>query len=309
MVDCPVHSRKPEHTLRAIAKLEANPSVKLLMIDHHPDTFVQAPQMQHQRLQLVFTDVFSCGLTKTWGATETNLMALGALSDKVPEVDAAYSEAEHPELHAAVANYHRWHLHFSPTPKQMKDTGIHPLRPLWEALAAGQPVTPDLATETLGNLPPEERSRAQGVMVCGGVLLITDRLLSAGRAWYALLEELMQEHQVPYALALRLLDRRRANFLLLTRWQSTHVPPGRFFVPERYLPHVLGHPGALWADLDKNQALGFIQAVVEGINSYLGTAGIMQPALDAIRQNILEAEPVQAESESSHISDGGEQDA
>ncbi|MCC7478973.1 hypothetical protein IT575_11015 [bacterium] len=295
MLDCSVHSRKPAHTLRALARLEDSQQSRLIMVDHHPDTFILAPQMLHPNLDLVLTDVFSCGLSKRWEQTELEIMALGALSDKVPEIESAFPASSYPSLHAAVEDYHQRHLQYSPTPRELRNRGEYPLRPLWEAIADGAKLEPALAERVLGKLPPAEEVPQAQYQLVGGVLVITQQLQAMGRAWYALLEELMKRENVPYAIAVRLLDKRRANFLLLTRWQLTHVPPVRYFIPERNLPQVLGHPGALWADMDKDQAPDFLREVIAGINLYLGLEHDSSTAIEQISKNILEAEPVRME--------------
>lgn len=301
MLDCSVHSRKPAHTLRALGKLEENPQTRLILVDHHPDTFLLAPQLLQPGLDLVLTDVFSCGLSRVWERTELQIMALGALSDKVPEIERAYPTESNQQLHAAVESYHQRHLYFSPTPKEFRSRGEYPLRPLWEAIADGAELTPELAEQTIGSIPEAEAPPPAVYEVVGGMLVVTQQLQVMGRAWYALLEELMKQEDVPYALAVRLLDRRRANFLLLTRWQLTHVPPVRYFIPERNLPQILGHPGALWADMDKDQAPQFLREVLAGVNAYLGHEIDSSHAIDQIRQNILEAEPVRTEANSMDI--------
>ena len=78
--------------------------------------------------------------------------------------------------------------------------------------------------------------------------------------------------------------------LLLTRWTDTHMPPVRFFIPPHYLPQCLGHPGALWADLEPQQAPGFLRDVAGGINAFLGIEADMSAVLDSLKRNIIDFE-------------------
>jgi len=288
LIDCSVHSRKPKHTLKAITKLNQAPHCHLVIIDHHPDTFFLAPEMQHPQLSLVLTDVPSCGILDQRDHAALEMMLLGALGDKDPESCEAQSATNCKQIHEAAAEYHRYAIHFSPTPPKLKEQGIYPLKPLWEALAQGRQVTAALAAETLGALPPEEEMPLPRYAVSGSLVVVTERLNVVGRAWYALLEQLMNKAGVPYAAALRVLDGKRGNVLLLTRWQATHLPPVKHFVPESYLPHCLGHPGALWADLEKASALGFLKSVEQRINTFVGTPGNFNPIAKQLTSEILD---------------------
>ena len=57
MLDCSVHSRHPERTLKAIGKLDEFPYCRLMIIDHHTDTFDLLPEMRHPQLDIVLADV------------------------------------------------------------------------------------------------------------------------------------------------------------------------------------------------------------------------------------------------------------
>ncbi|MCH7472605.1 hypothetical protein IIA79_06600, partial [bacterium] len=291
LLDCPVHSRRPERTLKAINRLDDAPDCRLLIVDHHPDTIMMAPELAHPQVDLVLTDVFSCGLTGKWGGVETNLMAMGTIADKVAEVAAAYPAQDYAGLHGAVEEFDRRALHFSPTPPEMKEQGIYPLQPLWEALAEGKEISPSLAEETLGPLEPWPPYPTPAYEVAGSLLIVTETLAMAGRAWYALLERLMELEGVPYALALRLLDGKRANFLLLSNWQMTYMPPVKSFIPPAYLPRCLGHPSALWVDLHKEEALEFIGEVAERLNGFADTPAGINKATGLLRDNIIDPQP------------------
>jgi hypothetical protein len=243
--------------------------------------------MAHPRLSLVLTDVLSCGLVGSPGPVERELMILGALSDKVPEVARAFPEEAVPDIYAAAQAYHARAIAYSPTPPPLKADSDYPLRPLWEALADGRGVTPGLADEVLGAAAPAEEVQLPEVERCGSLLVVSERLLSVGRTWYALLETLMTREGLYYATALRLLEERRANVLLLTDWRYPEMPPVRHFIPEVYLPRCLGHPAAVWADLDRSEALSFLSAVAQRINHFLGTPGDFEPAAQKLTQRIL----------------------
>jgi hypothetical protein len=116
-----------------------------------------------------------------------------------------------------------------------------------------------------------------------------------GRAWYALLERVMAEAGVPYAIAVRLLNGMNANMLLLTRWQEPDKPPIRMFVPTEYLSRCLGHSTAVWADLPKDQALTFLASVIGNVARYAGGEVDPAGALALVEQNILQAQPVSNE--------------
>jgi hypothetical protein len=236
------------------------------------------------------TDVLSCGLTDCWNTVESQLMILGALGDKDPEANAAFPPETHGPLHMAAGEYHRRAIHFSPTPPKMKQEGLYPLAPLWEALADGRPPTPELAGEVIGPLDPAEPLPLPAHRVAGSLLIVTERIEAVGRNWYNLLERLMAQSGAPYAAALRVLDNRRANVLLLTRWQAVHLPPIRHFIPLQYLSRCLGHPGAVWADLEKAQALPFIASVAQRLNSFAGTPGGLTEAVELLKRNILEVQ-------------------
>jgi hypothetical protein len=289
LIDCSVHSRQPEHTLKAVAKLDAAPHCRLLIIDHHVDTTLLAPQLMRPQVGLVLTDVLSCGLSASWQKHELELRALGALGDKVPEAATAFSERTHPQLHAAAAEYNRRLIQFSPTPPAMKAAGLYPLQPLWEALAAGRAISPALAGELLGPLRDVERPPRPAYDRVGSLIVITDRLSAIGRTWYGQLETLMEAESLHYAMAVRVMDEKRANILLLTDWRAVHMPPVRCFVPEQFLPRCLGHPAAVWADLETDEALPFLSEVAERMNSFLGTPGSFEHARQLIQRNILEA--------------------
>lgn len=288
MIDCSVHSRQPEYTLKALAKLETAPHCRLFIIDHHVDTALMAPQLEHAQVTVVLTDVLSCGVDSAWGGTETALRVIGALGDKVPEVAAAYPASGYPELYDAMREYNRRLIQFSPTPPAMKAEGLYPLRPLWEALAAGQQPTPRLADDLLGIAPAEEPRQVPAYERVGSLLIVTDKLNSMGRTWYGLLEELMAADNIYYAAALRVMSERHANILLLTDWRAVHLPPVRHFVPEQYLPRCLGHPAAIWADLDLSDALPFLNAVTTRLNHFLGTPGDLGHAAAELQRNILD---------------------
>jgi hypothetical protein len=292
MIDCPVHSRKPEHTLRALRLLDAHPDVDLLLIDHHPDTLQLAPQLMHPRVRLVLTDVWSCSLLYAPDATDAALRLLGALGDKVPETAGAAPPAELAALQAANAGYHRTLLHFSPTPAPFKTEERQPLEALWTALAAGKAPTEQLIAAKLGlDLPPERAAPPPEYVAAGAIAFVTARLTARGRDWYGLLEGVMQQAGLSYAAALRVLDGSRANMLLLTHWQDTHVPPVRSFVPEAYLSRSLGHPAAVWVDLPLGEALHFLGQVAANVNSFMGSDGDFAPAAAALQANILDHPP------------------
>jgi hypothetical protein len=288
MIDCSVHSRQPEYTLKALTKLESAPHCRLVIVDHHVDTALMAPQLEHAQVSVVLTDVLSCGVDSAWGGTETALRVIGALGDKVPEVAAAYPAGKHLALYAAMAEYNRRLIQFSPTPPAMKAEGLYPLRPLWEALAAGRETTPELAHELLGEPPAEEPRIVPAFERVGSLLVVTDKLSSMGRTWYGLLEELMAADGAYYAAALRVMSERHANILLLTDWRAVYLPPVRHFIPEIYLPRCLGHPTAIWADLELSEALPFLTAVATRMNHFLGTPGNLGHAAGELQRNILD---------------------
>lgn len=291
MIDCSVHSRKPEHTLKAVARLDQATACELVIIDHHQDTAGLAPQLLRDRLSLVLTDVPLCGLITTKGETEQALMALGSIGDKVPDVSAAFSPERTPDLHQACTEYHHRLINFSPTPHEMKLEGVMPAAALWNALAAGERITAELATQTLGVLAAPELPPLPEAMTCGSLLFVTQRLTSVGRTWYALLERLMNQADVHYAVALRILDDRRANMLLLTDWQAVRIPPIRYFVPEEFGPRCLGHLTAVWIDVEKHQALELLNAVAEGVNDFMEHPADFTPVADELEHNILNPPP------------------
>jgi len=110
----------------------------------------------------------------------------------------------------------------------------------------------------------------------------------------------MEQAGVPYTIAVRLLNGRNANMLLLTRWQEPDKPPVRMFVPLEYLPRCLGHSTAVWADLPREQALPFLSSVVASIAAYSGKPADPADALALVEQNILKAQPVTNEERSAH---------
>jgi hypothetical protein len=290
LIDCPVHSRTPEHTLRALRQLDALPQAHLTIIDHHPDTIRLAPMLAHERVRLVLTDVPSCALLSDEDLTTRDLRVLGAISDKVPEIAAAYPEADFPLLYAANDAYHSALLHFSPTPREMKSSGVLPCEALWEALASGSTVSTDLAALVV---PPVaggvKEANHPASLNCGKVLFVTEKLSLPGRSWYSMLERLMEKSDLSYAVALRVLDNRRANMLLLTHWRHTSVPPIRNFVPKAHLHRTLGHPSAVWIDLDKSVALGFLAELTEGINCFFEESQDFTTVSETLQKNILDA--------------------
>jgi hypothetical protein len=303
MVDCPVHSRTPDYTLKALQRVSAEHDQRLIIVDHHIDTFALAPRLMFPGVHLALTDILSCGLTETWDGTDLDLMITGALSDKVPEIYRAYPPTgEYAPLHAAVDEYNHRTLVFSPTPLAMKEAGEYPLRPLWSALIAGAPVRAEQAESALGSAPRPDELPLPNFAVLGSVAIVTDRLAAMGRAWYALLERIMDQEQVPYAIAVRLLNGQNANMLLLTRWQDPDKPPVRMFVPPEYLPRCLGHSTAVWADLPRDQALVFLAAVISRIAAYGGQSVDPEDALKLVKQNILQAQPVSNEERSAQHS-------
>ena len=295
MIDCSVDSRRPARTLKALQKLDPLAQLKLILLDHHQDTFTLAPQLIRPNLELVLTDVLSCGLVETVQPIDHDLMALGAVGDKVPEVAHIYSVQKHPALHQANAVFHRRMIQFSPTPKEMLANNTQPLQALWEELSQAAAVAPNLAESELGEAPALEQPPVPAFVICGALLIITERINAVGRTWYALLEKLMEEQEVPYAAAARILDDKRANVLLLTRWLSVEMPPIRFFIPERFLAHCLGHPAAQWVDLDKNRALELLSEVAERINVFTGTAADFEQAAFQLEANLLAAKPLTAQ--------------
>ena len=321
MVDCPVHSRTPDYTLKALQRVDAQNDQRLIIVDHHIDTFALAPRLMYPGVHLALTDILSCGLTETWDGNDLDLMVVGALSDKVPEIYRSFPPGSHRHLHEAVEEYNRRTLVYSPTPPAMKEANIYPLKPLWDALVAGGQVNGELAGETLdstaGAAPARPATRAgdpvddaarAGVApaalpsysVLGGVALVTERLAAMGRAWYALLEQIMEEAGVPYAIAVRLLNGQNANMLLLTRWQEPDKPPIRMFVPAEYLSRCLGHSTAVWADLPREQALPFLRAVISRVADYAQAQVDPEDALGRVEQNILRAQPVSNEERNAH---------
>jgi hypothetical protein len=254
--------------------------------------------MQHPRFNLVLSDVLSCSLVRRYDEETRQLAVLGALGDKVPEVATALPQSEHPALYDAVEEYNARCMYFSPTPPEMKQRGDYPLAPLWSALAAGRQPSPELAHETLGQLAQEPAPELPESMVSGGLLFVTQRLELRGRLWYGLLERLMERDGLSYSVAIRLLNGRRVNLLLLTRWIHTHMPPVRYFIPPQYLSQCLGHPGALWADLEPGQALPFLREVARGINRFLGEESPLEAVFARLEENILSVEAVYDQPES-----------
>jgi hypothetical protein len=291
MIDCSVHSRKPERTLKALDRLDQAPNCRFYLVDHHDDTQRLAPELLRSRLNVVLTDILGCGLYRNTAGIDGELMVLGALGDKVPEVSACFSAETHPQLHAANQAFHQRLIHFSPTPREMKVDGVQPLKPLWEALADGRPVAPETAEAALGALEPPPLPPLPDHQLCGSLLFVTDRLTSVGRTWYAILERLMRQTGTPYAAALRILDERRANMLLLTHWNSIELPPIRHFVPAEYWPRCLGHMAAVWIDVPKSEALVLLEAVARNLNKFLNTEEDFQPVAEALEQRIINAPP------------------
>lgn len=288
MIDCSVHSRRPERTVKALAQLEDSPQCRFYLVDHHDDTLKLAPALLNHQLDLVLTDVVSCGLVAEPSAIERQLMTLGALGDKVPEIVASCSNESHADLHAANQAFHQRMIHFSPTPKELKQRNMQPLSPLWEALAAGKPISAALADDILGELAGPPPPELPAFFQCGSLLFVTDRLQTVGRTWYAILEQLMQREDAPYAVALRILDKRRANMLLLTHWSAIHLPPIRHFVPPEYWPQCLGHAAAVWIDVQKGEALRLLAAVTKNLNSFLNTPCDFAPAASALQSGIID---------------------
>lgn len=292
LIDCSIHSRKPEYTLKAISKLEQVPHCRLLIVDHHPDTFRLAPELLHPQVDLLLTDIPSCGLVGEPDDTERELMLLGAIGDKLPEIHQAYPEHDTRYRHLYDANraFHQRAIQFSPTPKELKDEGIYPLEPLWEALASGRRPGLELDRELFGDPPQLDTPSADGIrhMACGSLVVVTEQLKSVGRLWYGLLEKLMVASGLPYAAALRILDARRANLLLLTKWDATHLPPVRMHIPDEYAGRLLGHPGATWADLPVDQALTFLHDIERSINSFVGESCDFSPIAAELTRNIIE---------------------
>jgi hypothetical protein len=248
-------------------------------------------------VELVLSDILSCGLTETWAGPDLDLMVVGALSDKVPEIYRSFppETSDNKRLHDAVDEYNRRTLVFSPTPPAMKNAGIYPLKPLWDELVQGAELSVQLAQQTLGELAPPVEPPIPTYEVLGSVALVTERLAAMGRAWYALLERIMDEAGVPYAIAVRLLNGQNANMLLLTRWQEPDKPPIRMFIANEYLPRCLGHSTAVWADLLKEQAVPFLADVIGRIADYSGQEIDPTSALEQVNQNILQAQPVSNE--------------
>jgi hypothetical protein len=289
MIDCSVHSRKPERTLKALDRLTQAPETRFFLVDHHDDTQRLAPSLLRDRLHLVLTDIPSCALCRATDSVDRDLAVLGALGDKVPEIVAGFPPEQYPELHAANEAFHQRLIYFSPTPKEMKDQGQLPLRSLWEALADGQPVAPATADNVLGRLPLASAPDLPDYAVCGSLLFVTDRLHSVGRTWYAILERLMQLTDIPYAAALRILDDRRANMLLLTHWQAVHLPPVRYFVPRDFQARCLGHMAAVWIDVSKADALTLLGGVAANLNGFLNTPAEFGPIGQLLDKRIIEA--------------------
>ncbi|MEZ5338976.1 MAG: hypothetical protein R3F46_12020 [bacterium] len=287
MVDCSVHSRRPEYTQKAISRLDAHEDCRMILVDHHPDTLLQAPDLFHPQLDVVLTDILSCGLCDRWESVELELMQLGALGDKVPEIALSRPPASHPQLYAANEQFHAWMINYSPTPKELKDQHLQPLQPLWEALADGAAVSPETSTRILGRSLETGAEFEPQCSAVGAILLSTTRLPSVGRTWYGLLEELMQRSGRSYALALRVLGDNRANLLLLTHWTAIHRAPVRMFIPQRYQGNCIGHPGAVWVDLERPQTTDFIRSTVEALNVFYGEAADIGPALAELQANIL----------------------
>jgi hypothetical protein len=244
-------------------------------------------------VSLVLTDVFSCGLTSHWGAAELELMTLGGIADKVPEIAQSLEPARFGALHDTAELFQAWCLEFSPTPPRFKESGEYPLRPLWEALAAGQPCSPQTAQAALGDKPSSPPDPDPQYMKVGQAALVTERLSLAGRGWYRVLEHIMRQSGVSYAIALRVLNDTRANFLLLTDWENTAIPPILAFVPREYLPGCLGHPTAVWVDMDIDLAPVFLRGALANINAYFNVTASADAALEQVVKNILEAAPVQ----------------
>jgi hypothetical protein len=287
MVDCSVHSRRPEYTRKAIERLDDAEDTMLYLVDHHPDTLLQAGELFHPRCQVVLTDILSCGFVDNWSAANLDLMYLGALGDKVPEVALSRPPAENPNLYAANEQYHAWMINFSPTPKEMKDNRIQPLQKLWEALAAGAAAAPETSESILGTLSPAEAQADPDAALVGDVLLVTSKLPSVGRTWYGLLEKLMEGHACSYSLAMRILGENRANLLLLTHWSAIHRAPVRMFIPERYQGNCIGHPGAVWVDLQRQETADFIRSTVDNLNRFYGIEADSGQAVADMQMNIV----------------------
>jgi len=123
------------------------------------------------------------------------------------------------------------------------------------------------------------------------LVVVTERLDSVGRTWYGLLERIMARENAAYACAMRVLDERRANILLVTDWRNTSIAPVRLFVPQSFLPRCLGHPTAVWADLERGEALGFLDAVATRINQFQDTPASFRTAERLLNERIVNAPP------------------
>lgn len=287
MVDCSVHSRRPEYTRKAIDRLDQAEDSQLFIVDHHPDTLLQAGDLFHPRCQVVLTDILSCGFVDNWNAANLDLMYLGALGDKVPEVALSRPRADNPALYAANEQFHAWMINYSPTPKEFKDSRVQPLQALWNALADGAAVSPQTSESVLGSLLPTTPDADVQCSVVGDILLTTTKLPSVGRTWYGLLEDRMQQHSCSYSLALRILGENRANLLLLTHWTAIQRAPVRMFIPERFQGNCIGHPGAVWVDLQRQEAADFIRSTVDNLNRFYGIEADSGPALADILRCIV----------------------
>ena len=286
MIDCSVHSRKPEYTLKAVSKLDEATDCHLVLIDHHTDTSRLAPELLRDRLSLALTDVPLCGLCDSLEHTDRRLMTLGAIGDKVPDISLEHDNGDDDLTPACEAFHHRL-IHFSPTPREMKKAEIMPTAPLWQALANGEEISAGLATRHLGELEIPPKPDLPECLTCGSVTFVTQRLTSVGRTWYNLLERLMKHEGVPYAAALRILDESRANMLLLTDWRAVDHPPIRYFVPDEFGPRCLGHLTAVWVDVERHQALSLLSEVAWGINEFCGSPADFEAIAQALTVNII----------------------
>lgn len=294
MVDCPVHSRRPEYTLKALSRMEDHADRRLILIDHHSDTIDLAPQLAGlPGVQVVLTDIPGCGLLGPLDAESEALMFTGALSDKLPGLPDAVGRRR--GLEATATALHRWCLKFSPTPPELKAEAAYPFAPVIRALADGAACSTQTLERYLGQLPEDIEQPAPEYLKAGAVAVVTSRLNQPGRAWYGTLERVMAEAGTSYAVAARLLNGHRANLLLLTHWEDIHVPPIRSFIAADYLPHCLGHATAVWIDLEVRHAAVFLTRVIDNANAYFAQAVDARPAVEAVQQNIYEAPPVQAE--------------
>jgi len=269
LVDVPIDARDPERT-RANVQAASEAGVRIVIVDHHGDTFIAARGLAGAGACVHLTDAWGCFLGPADADWKMSAATLAALSDR--QVDATPTEWTSPES-VPYRTVESLSAHLDGIRTDMNlSAQDDPLALMYLPLKEGQ-----------GALPPAdaERPTALNVERVGRAVVFREPPQAPGRQWYRVLERAMEAHPTtgadgitpagavaaPYAIAWRRMDK-LGNILFLTYWLEPFAPPIRLFTRIEEGWRVFGHDAAFWLEVPLDRVEGVVSETAAAISAF-----------------------------------------